>query len=128
MARDFAILEAPSVLGLFPGGVERLPQALLSAGLADVLQARHAGCIEPPAYHHRRDRETLLLNPTGIATFSVVLADHIGELLDEMAFPVVLGGDCSILLGVLQALRRSGRFGLLFLDGTSPSAVIGRFK
>jgi arginase len=117
MARDCAILEAPSVLGLFPGGVERLPQALLAAGLADALQARHAGYIEPPAYHHRRDRETLLLNPTGIATFSVALADHIGELLDEMAFPVVLGGDCSILLGVLLALRRRGRFGVLFLDG-----------
>jgi len=29
----------------------------------------------------------------------------------------VLGGDCSILLGNLLALRRRGRYGLLFLDG-----------
>jgi len=29
----------------------------------------------------------------------------------------VLGGDCSIVLGCLLALRRRGRYGLLFLDG-----------
>jgi arginase len=30
---------------------------------------------------------------------------------------VVLGGDCSILLGPLLALRRRGRYGLAYLDG-----------
>jgi arginase len=29
----------------------------------------------------------------------------------------VLGGDCTILLGITLALRRRGRYGLLFLDG-----------
>jgi arginase family enzyme len=29
----------------------------------------------------------------------------------------VLGGDCTILLGIALALRRRGRYGLLFLDG-----------
>ena len=38
-------------------------------------------------------------------------------MLSRGAFPVVLGGDCSILLGSLLALRRRGRYGLLFLDG-----------
>jgi arginase len=33
------------------------------------------------------------------------------------AFPVVLGGDCSILLGAMLALRRRGRHGLAFVDG-----------
>jgi arginase len=32
-------------------------------------------------------------------------------------FPVLLGGDCSILLGSTLALRRRGRYGLLFIDG-----------
>jgi len=32
-------------------------------------------------------------------------------------FPIVLGGDCSILLGRLLALKRRDRYGLLFLDG-----------
>jgi arginase len=38
-------------------------------------------------------------------------------VLDRGERPIVLGGDCSILLGTLLALRRRGRFGLLFLDG-----------
>ncbi|NWF59366.1 MAG: hypothetical protein HXY43_08675 [Fischerella sp.] len=31
--------------------------------------------------------------------------------LNAECFPVVLGGDCSILLGNLLALRRFGRYG-----------------
>jgi arginase len=114
---SFAILEAPSVLGLFPKGVETLPRALLAAGLAERLGARHAGRIEPPAYDPHRDPATLLLNPHGIADYSLALADAAGALLDEGAFPVVLGGDCSIVLGTLLALKRRGRYGLLFIDG-----------
>ena len=51
----FAILEAPSVLGLFPRGVELLPAALLEAGIADILGARQAGRVTPPPYDPRRD-------------------------------------------------------------------------
>jgi arginase len=115
--KSFAIVEAPSVLGLFPKGVETLPDALLRAGLAERLGARRAGRVEPPAYDPDRDPETLLLNPRGIADYAVALADAVGPVVDRGDFPVVLGGDCSILLGNLLALRRRGRYGLLFLDG-----------
>ena len=37
--------------------------------------------------------------------------------MDRGECPVVLGGDCSILLGGLLALKRRGRYGLLFMDG-----------
>jgi arginase len=113
----FAIVEAPSVLGLFPKGVETLPAALLGAGLAERLEARHAGRVEPPPYDGRRDPETKLLNPHGLAQYAVALADRLEPLLDAGEFPVVLGGDCSILLGCTLANRRRGRAGLLFLDG-----------
>lgn len=62
----FAIIEAPSILGLFPKGVETLPDALLAAGLADRLDARRAGRVEPPPYDNRRDPETKLLNPRSL--------------------------------------------------------------
>lgn len=113
----YAIVEAPSVLGLFPQGVERLPEALLGAGLAGRLEARRAGRVEPPPYDPRRDPETGVLNPAGIAAYSVALADAVGLVRGAGEVPVVLGGDCSILLGCLLALRRRGRFGLFFLDG-----------
>jgi arginase len=115
--KPFTIVEAPSVLGLFPKGVERLPEALLTAGLSERLGARRAGRVEPPAYEADRDPETLLLNPHAIPAYSIALAYDVGAVLDRGEFPVVLGGDCSILLGNLLALRRRGRYGLLFLDG-----------
>jgi arginase len=116
MAR-YAVIEAPSVLGLFPRGVERLPDALLDAGLADALGARRVGRVEPPRYDPARDPATGLLNPSGIRDYSHQLADATGQVLDGGEVPIVLGGDCSILLGNLLALRRRGRHGLLFLDG-----------
>jgi arginase len=58
-----------------------------------------------------------MLNPFGLRDYAVRLADVVGAVVDSGAIPVVLGGDCSILLGNMLALRRRGRYGLLFLDG-----------
>jgi arginase len=110
-------VEAPSILGLKPGGVERLGRTLLDNGLAERLPARHAGRVEPPPYRADRDAGTLTLNDREIRDYSPRLADAVGAALDTGAFPIVLGGDCSILLGSLLALRRRGRYGLLFVDG-----------
>ncbi|MFD9517145.1 arginase family protein [Streptomyces sp. NPDC059979] len=115
--REVAIIEAPSVLGLRPSGVQDLPAALLAAGLPDHPGVVRAGRVEAPAYDPRRDPGTGILNPVGIARYSVRLADAVGAVLDDDRFPLVLGGDCTVLLGNLLALRRRGRYGLLFLDG-----------
>ena len=40
-------------------------------------------------------------------------------MLDAGQFPVVLGGDCTIVLGSMLALKRRGRYGLLFIDGNA---------
>ncbi len=112
-------IEAPSNLGLKDTGVDKLPEVLLSAGLATRLSSRLAGRVKPLPYDERRDPETGLLNLESIARYSVMLADVVGEVLDEGEFPLVLGGDCSIVLGNLLALRRRGRFGLFFVDGHS---------
>ena len=112
-----AIVEAPSHLGLRAAGVEGLPDALLAAGLAERLGARRAGGLAAPPYDPQIDPETGMLNPRGLRDYSSRLADAVGGVLDRGEFPIVLGGDCSILLGNALALRRRGRYGLLFLDG-----------
>lgn len=115
---DFTIIEAPSNLGLKPDSVEHLAGALLDAGLARRLGARRHARLAVPPYDSRRDPETGVLNAARIRDFSVMLADIVGPVVARGSFPVVLGGDCSILLGNLLALRRGGRRrGLLFLDG-----------
>ena len=113
----FSVIDAPSILGLRPSGVEKLPQALKNAHLLEKLHAKSAGQIMPLPYQPERDRETLLLNPEAIKKFSLQLADAVGSELHDNKFPVVLGGDCSIMIGNLLALRRLGRYGLFFLDG-----------
>lgn len=115
--RRCAILEAPSVLGLKPTGVDGLPARLLELGLAERIGARRAGRVPAPPYSPVRDAETGTLNAHALAAWTPRLADAAGAVLDAGEFPIVLGGDCSIVLGAALALRRRGRYGLLFIDG-----------
>jgi arginase len=118
-----AVLDAPSVLGLRPPspgkvpGARRLPQALRANRLVERLQAGDAGRVDPPPYSPEIDPATGVRNGTAIPGYSVALADRLVELLGSGAFPLVLGGDCSILLGAMLALGRLGRYGLVSIDG-----------
>jgi arginase len=116
---QFTIIDAPSILGLRPTGVEHLPEALKAAGLKEKLNADYAGKISSLPYNSERDKKTLLLNPDAIKTFSLQLADRVSSVILNKRYPIVLGGDCSILIGNLLALRRLGRYGLFFIDGHS---------
>jgi arginase len=115
---SFTVLDAPSNLGLRPPapgvepGVRRLAEALRACGIAGRLGARDAGCVPAPAY-----APSVAVNRAAIGAYTRALAARIGELLDAGERPLVLGGDCSILLGAMLALRRRGRHGLAHVDG-----------
>jgi len=94
-----------------------MPNVLREHGLLTRLRAEDCGTVVPPPYVHSIDSETKVRNAHAIHDYSLALAGSIGRLLDRGFFPIVLGGDCSILLGVALALRRRGKFGLLFIDG-----------
>lgn len=115
----FSILDAPSILGLRPTGVENLPAALKVAGLLDALNAQYLGRVQPLlSYSSKRDKSTQLLNGKAIREFSLRLAESIVKgVRQKNHFIIVLGGDCSIIIGTLLALRRLGRYGLFFIDG-----------
>src|SRR5215218_4129928 len=121
--RAIAVLDAPSVLGLRPPapgkvpGCWRLPGALRRHGLVERLGAADAGRVEPPPYRPEIDPATGVRNGDTMPGYSVALADRLQRLLDTGAFPLVLGGDCSVLLGGMLALRRRGRYGLVSVDG-----------
>jgi arginase len=117
--RRYAVIEAPSALGLRSTGVEELSSALLGLGFADRIGARLAARLEPPARDDTRDRETGVLNARALADWSPRLADVIEGVIGAGEFPIILGGDCSIVLGSMLALRRRGRYGLLFIDGNA---------
>ena len=116
----YVIIDAPSILGLRNTGVQDLPEALKKAGLMDRLNATFTGRVQPSMhYDPTRDPITHLLNGTSIALFSKDLSKIVNIEIEKKNFPIVLGGDCSILIGVLLGLRRIGRYGLFFIDGHS---------
>jgi arginase len=123
--QHLTVLEAPSNLGLKPPasgkepGVRYMAQVLREHGLVTRLHAEDAGTVIPPKYGSTIDPSTKIRNASAIREYSIQLADRLGLLLDQRRFPLVLGGDCSILLGSALALRRRGRHGLLFIDGHS---------
>jgi arginase len=114
----FAIIDAPSILGLRPTGVEDLPEALKAAGLHEKLGAKYVGRVYTSSpYNPERDSSTLLLNAKAIREFSLVLCRTVSSVLSKKLFPIIIGGDCSIVIAPLLALRHSGRYGLFFIDG-----------
>lgn len=121
--RRLTILDAPSNLGLKPPspgkepGVKAMAGALRAHGVVERLHAEDAGSVVPPAYNPMIDPAVNVRNARGIHQYSLQLAERIEELLGQGRFPLVLGGDCSILVGSALALRERGRYGLLFVDG-----------
>ena len=116
---DIQIVAAASILGLKPTGVERLPAVLLSQGLKEALDSKNS-VIEVPTLNHlytyERDRQTGVLNVNALMAFSRSLKDTLKQIPKEKKFPLVLGGDCSILIGIMSALKSESRYGLFFLD------------
>lgn len=118
-SKNLQIISAPSILGLKPNGVEELSNSLLSAGLAGFLKTRNTPLsleVLNNRYNHERDRESNVLNPEAIKKFSLSLGQTVLNTINNSQFPVVLGGDCSIIIGIMSALKARANCGLIFLD------------
>jgi len=129
--RRIAILDAPSNLGLRPPtstsvpGCAKAPGALRDQNLLARLRARDAGCLTPPRFDPGdwRPGDGVCHAPE-VGHYSRQLADRIGAIIDAGEFPVVLGGDCSVLLGSALAMKRRTvadelPYGVIYIDGHS---------
>jgi arginase len=120
-----ALISAPSNLGLRPPqpgavpGTAKAPEALREAGLYTRLAAEgaaDAGVVLPGRY--RPDTKPgQVRNQDAIMEHAARLAARTRAQLDADRAPLVLGGDCSLLLAAGLALRPRGRYGLVHLDG-----------
>jgi arginase len=124
------ILNAPSNLGLRPPqrgstpGCAKAPEALREAGLHRAILAgggTEAGVVLAGRYvDDDGQREAgRLRNEDAIIEHSRRLAERLEQILADGGRPLVVGGDCSILIGAGLALRRRGEYGLVHLDGHS---------
>ena len=115
-----SIVGVPSSAASYAAGQDLAPAALRSAGLpakliAAGLEVRDEGDL--PVQVWKPDREHPLAQNAGPATESLrQLTGRLGPVLARGDFALVLGGNCTIALGVVAALRRleAGAPGLLW--------------
>ncbi|WP_350349004.1 arginase family protein [Agromyces sp. G08B096] len=120
------IVWAPTNLGLRPPepgavpGTVKAPEALREAGLGAALgpSAGDAGTVLAGRYRPAPGAGEAIRNERAILAHTRALADRVEAVLDRGRTPLVVGGDCSLVLGPLLALRRGGaRIGLVYVDG-----------
>jgi len=120
-----SVVLAPSNLGLRPTenggqpGTWRAPQVLMDAGLARAMDPEEIIPLERPTYEFEAQAGTRIRNGLSIRAFSLQLSETVRDILKRHRFPLVVGGDCSILLGGLHGMRRAGGRGLVHIDGHS---------
>lgn len=125
MAGAVELIAAPWNLGLRPPapgrepGTWRAPRALLSAGLEARLRPARVMELARPPYEFDAQPATRIRNGVTIREHALRLGEAVQAALAASRFAVVLGGDCSILLGCLLGARRGGRCGLVHIDGHS---------
>jgi len=114
----FSILGAPLDSSGSDRGEARAPDALRRAGLAERLGALDLGDVAPGITDSTRDPASGVIGFDELREASLALADAIARALHQGDRPLVLGGDCCLLLGVFGGLRRvGGATGLWFVDG-----------
>ena len=117
--QNIQLISAQSILGLKPIGVEELADSLLASGMVELLKTRNKAITVETLNHkysHKRDESTNVLNPNAIREFSLTLGKVVSDTVSKRRFPFVLGGDCSILIGIMPALKAIGDYGLIFMD------------
>lgn len=119
----FVLIEAPSNLGLkalsagMEPGVKNFPSAMQRAGFAKLAGITEKICVVPPAYSATVDEVSKVRNADKIVDYSRQLANTLDRYVKNGNASVVIGGDCSVLIGIALALKRNGNYGLFFLDG-----------
>ena len=119
------VITAPSNLGLRPlhlnhePGTWRAPAALLEAGLLDAIGAPPVTSLPRPTYSTGPQEGTRIRNGRTMRDFNLSLADAVRDVRRRGEFALVIGGDCSILMGALAGARREGPIALVHIDGHS---------
>jgi arginase len=139
MPRKIGLIGVPSSAGAHWPGQEKAPAELRELGVIEQLE--DAGLKvddhgDLPCVRFRPDRrQRHQQNLAAVVEVASQVAQRAEAILREDQVPLVLGGDCTIELGVLAGTLRSARdeeLGLLYFDGhadlntpvTSPSGIL----
>jgi len=116
------ILGVPSAAGAYGNGVARAPGAMRAAGIVEGLRdqglaAADAGDL--PAVAFSPDPASLRAQHLDVViAVARDVARRVADMDEAGDVPLVLGGNCTITLGVIAGLcERHPRLGLAYLDG-----------
>jgi arginase len=119
--RTIGLLGVPTNAAGTTSGVARAPTTLREVGLVEALRQRtdvhDYGDLMLPDPSPERDPMTLLIDHHGLIAMVTRVRDAVAAIMEDGHFPLVIGGDCPLLLGCLAAAKSLERIGLLFVDG-----------
>jgi arginase len=122
MTQRLGLIGIPSSVGAHWPGQEKAPRALREAGLVEYVEERGLRVTDRgdlPRARFRPDPERR--HPQNLAAVVDVarsVADRVEVTLRAGEVPLVIGGDCTIELGVITGFLRAGEDpGLLYFDG-----------
>lgn len=131
MPAPVTLIGAPSSIGIRPydngrpRGLDQAPERLRRLGLTGRLHAVDAGDVRPPPYRDFERPPGRCRNEPELVEFLQALADRVAPIAAEGRFALVLGGDCSVVLGgLLGAARgRGSPVGLAYIDAHADFAT-----
>jgi arginase len=125
---DLVVLGVASSAGTHHAGQDRAPQALREAGLLDRLRSAglsvdDRGDVVTEVFAVDHDNPTRR-NLAAVARVARTVADLVAEVDARGSIPLVIGGDCTITIGVVAGMqRRRPEIGLFYFDGDADLAT-----
>ena len=118
VGRTIAYVGVPTSLGSYSPGQEKAPQAFRDAGFPEMLRKEGPAVVDYgdlPVRRWRPDRTNLLAQHWEAVVACVQETEaHLSDSVSQGLIPVVIGGNCTIELGVVAAsLRKRESLGLI---------------
>jgi arginase len=111
MGRHWEVTGAPSSAGAHTPGVERAPAALRDAGLVELISrgAEVDDLGDVPGFRWRPDpAQPHGQNAAEVARVAADVAQRVAASVRRGRTPLVLGGDCTVTIGLVAGLARAG--------------------
>jgi arginase len=120
MSRTLVLIGAPTSAGSYAPGQEAAPRVLRELGLVEALRAAGRDVVDAgdgPLQVWRPDREhPRAQNLPAVVVAVQAVAEAVAVAIQADADVLVIGGNCTVALGIMSALTSEPPAGLLYID------------